>query len=87
MYDALHDFSVWPTMTGSVPADINQFGSHTGNIFLLVCVFIIVSYYRQQSADIMRITCLKQVLIQRILISLEAILEKQAESEGTMGCL
>ena len=29
-YDAVHDFSVW-MRTGSNPADIDRFRSHTGN--------------------------------------------------------
>ena len=29
IYDAIHDFSVW-LKTGSKPADINRFRSHTG---------------------------------------------------------
>ena len=31
-YDAIHDPSVW-LKTGSIPADINRFQSHTGKIF------------------------------------------------------
>ena len=30
VYDAIHDFSVW-LRTGSNPADIDPFRSHTGN--------------------------------------------------------
>ena len=62
--------SCYFVITGSNPANINRFRSHNGNIFLLVCVFIIVSYYRQLSADIMRIACLEPVLIQRICLGL-----------------
>ena len=62
--------------TGSKLAGINQSRNYTGNIFLLVCVFIIVyiiSYHRQLSADIMQIVCLKPVLIQRIKFGFEII--------------
>ena len=40
-YDTIFNFSVW-LRTGSNPADINRFGSHTGKF--LVCMFIIIIY-------------------------------------------
>ena len=67
--------SCYFVITGSNPTNINRFRSHTGNIFLLVRVFINVSYYRQLSADTMRMACLEPVLIQRILIGFEAIMD------------